>query len=268
MWRRQISTVFYLRKRVDVCSRAVVHSEPFARSARCPRKPTPTPKSDANYRTPSSALSSRESSRARSFPDPSSCGVSSRSSSNNDWPAQGHSLKESVLAHELYGKGTDFDGGADPVVRVDARRLRDKLREVPRGPIRSRGRSRCRRAATYRSSKRIPPHPLTRLLPLFHPSRSRPLPEAAADASVPNVSLSRARIAVSALAVVVAVIVAALYWRTLSTGERSSPTAPPGFVPRRGGAASVVPGRQPRRLRVVGRRRPWTDRYLCESRRE
>ncbi len=42
---------------------------------------------------------------------------------------QGHTLKEAVLAHELYGKGTDFDGGADPVVRVDARRLRDKLRE-------------------------------------------------------------------------------------------------------------------------------------------
>src|SRR4026207_1771051 len=41
----------------------------------------------------------------------------------------GHTLKESVLAHELYGKGTDFDGGTDPVVRVDARRLRDKLRE-------------------------------------------------------------------------------------------------------------------------------------------
>ena len=43
--------------------------------------------------------------------------------------AQGHTLKESVLAHELYGKGTDFDGGTDPIVRVDARRLRDKLRE-------------------------------------------------------------------------------------------------------------------------------------------
>ena len=43
--------------------------------------------------------------------------------------AQAHTLKESVLAHELYGKGTDFDGGTDPVVRVDARRLRDKLRE-------------------------------------------------------------------------------------------------------------------------------------------
>jgi hypothetical protein len=41
------------------------------------------------------------------------------------------------FAHELYGKGTDFDGGPDPVVRVDARRLRDKLREyfisLPKG---------------------------------------------------------------------------------------------------------------------------------------
>src|SRR6185503_11366127 len=46
---------------------------------------------------------------------------------------QGDSLKESVLAHELYGKGTDFDGGTDPVVRVDARRLRDKLREYYEG---------------------------------------------------------------------------------------------------------------------------------------
>ena len=46
---------------------------------------------------------------------------------------QGPSLKESVLAHELYGKGTDFDGGTDPVVRVDARRLRDKLREYYQG---------------------------------------------------------------------------------------------------------------------------------------
>ena len=46
---------------------------------------------------------------------------------------QGHTLKESVLAHELYGKGTDFDGGTDPVVRVDARRLRDKLREYYEG---------------------------------------------------------------------------------------------------------------------------------------
>jgi Tol biopolymer transport system component len=39
------------------------------------------------------------------------------------------SLKESVLARELYDKDLDFDTASDPVVRIDARRLRDKLRE-------------------------------------------------------------------------------------------------------------------------------------------
>ena len=41
----------------------------------------------------------------------------------------GAALKEHVLAVEVYGKGADFDTGLDPIVRVDARRLRDKLRE-------------------------------------------------------------------------------------------------------------------------------------------
>jgi hypothetical protein len=39
------------------------------------------------------------------------------------------SLKEQVLACELYGRSGDFNAAADPIVRVDARRLRDKLRE-------------------------------------------------------------------------------------------------------------------------------------------
>jgi Tol biopolymer transport system component len=51
----------------------------------------------------------------------------------------GDSLKEQVLANELYGKGADFNTAADPIVRVDARRLRDKLREyyasAPLAPI-------------------------------------------------------------------------------------------------------------------------------------
>ena len=38
-------------------------------------------------------------------------------------------LKEQSLGCQLYAKGTAFDGAADPIVRVDARRLRDKLRE-------------------------------------------------------------------------------------------------------------------------------------------
>ena len=42
---------------------------------------------------------------------------------------QGDSLKEQVIAVELYGKGVDFNTAADPIVRVDARRLRDRLRE-------------------------------------------------------------------------------------------------------------------------------------------
>ena len=41
----------------------------------------------------------------------------------------GGALKEHVLAMEVYGKGADFGAAVDPIVRVDARRLRDKLRE-------------------------------------------------------------------------------------------------------------------------------------------
>ena len=42
---------------------------------------------------------------------------------------EGDSLKEHVIAIGLYGKGADFNTAADPIVRVDARRLRDRLRE-------------------------------------------------------------------------------------------------------------------------------------------
>jgi hypothetical protein len=46
---------------------------------------------------------------------------------------RGDVLKEAVLAHRLYGKDADFDGASSPIVRVDARRLRDKLREYYAG---------------------------------------------------------------------------------------------------------------------------------------
>lgn len=42
---------------------------------------------------------------------------------------QGGALKELTIATELYGKGVNFTPSADPIVRVDARRLRDRLRE-------------------------------------------------------------------------------------------------------------------------------------------
>jgi Tol biopolymer transport system component len=42
---------------------------------------------------------------------------------------RGDGVKEHVIAMAVYGKGTDFSAAADPIVRVDARRLRDKVRE-------------------------------------------------------------------------------------------------------------------------------------------
>jgi Tol biopolymer transport system component len=109
----------------------------------------------------------------------------------------GESLKESVLAHELYGKGTDFDGGTDPVVRVDARRLRDKLREYYEG----------------RSDSVVISLPKGSYVPVFD-TNAAPLPTPPA---VPN--LRRTRITIGALAVVAAVIAGALAWRVLVRPE-------------------------------------------------
>jgi serine/threonine-protein kinase len=41
----------------------------------------------------------------------------------------GESLKESVLGVDVFGRGPSFDPRLDPIVRVDARRLREKLAE-------------------------------------------------------------------------------------------------------------------------------------------
>jgi Tol biopolymer transport system component len=130
---------------------------------------------------------------------------------------QGHTLKESVLAHELYGKGTDFDGGADPVVRVDARRLRDKLREYYEG----------------RSDPVVISLPKGSYVPAFE-SNAASLIDAAPPA-VPSepvqtargANIRRVRIAVGGLAVVTVIIAAALAWRARSTPA----SAPPELLP-------------------------------------
>ncbi|MBL8294559.1 MAG: tetratricopeptide repeat protein [Bryobacterales bacterium] len=46
---------------------------------------------------------------------------------------RGHSIKESVIGVEAFARGEDFDPRIDPVVRVEARRLRAKLREYYNG---------------------------------------------------------------------------------------------------------------------------------------
>jgi Tol biopolymer transport system component len=125
---------------------------------------------------------------------------------------QGGSLKESVLAHEVYGKGTDFDGGADPVVRVDARRVRDKLREYYEG----------------RTDPIVISLPKGSYVPVFEANpASRPTvassigaPEAQQPLPVSNVS--RARIAIGALAIAAVATVAVVAWRV-----RTVPAATP-----------------------------------------
>jgi Tol biopolymer transport system component len=117
---------------------------------------------------------------------------------------QGHSLKESVLAHELYGKGTDFDGGADPVVRVDARRLRDKLREYYQG----------------RTDPVVISLPKGSYAPAFEVN-----PASQEALHVPRVTPTRT--AAGALALV-AVVAAALAWRAFRTPADLSP---PQLVP-------------------------------------
>jgi Tol biopolymer transport system component len=52
---------------------------------------------------------------------------------NRTLAGQGDSLKEQVIAVELYGKSPDFSTADDPIVRIDARRLRDRLREYYSG---------------------------------------------------------------------------------------------------------------------------------------
>jgi hypothetical protein len=44
----------------------------------------------------------------------------------------GHTLKEQVIAEDVFTR-RNFDSAADPIVRVEARRLRDKLREYYAG---------------------------------------------------------------------------------------------------------------------------------------
>jgi Tol biopolymer transport system component len=120
---------------------------------------------------------------------------------------QEHSLKESVLANELYGKGTDFDGGTDPVVRVDARRLRDKLREYYEG----------------RSDPVVISLPKGSYVPVFEANSGSSTYTASTVLAVepqptPRVpTLRRATVAVGGLAIVAAALAAAFMWRTFRT---------------------------------------------------
>ena len=110
---------------------------------------------------------------------------------------RGATLKESVLAHELYGKGTDFDGGTDPVVRVDARRLRDKLREFYEG----------------RSDPVVISLPKGSYAAVFEEHSSSLIPGPQGKRSI--VRLTRTKTLLSALTLVVLAVTIVIAWRAL-----------------------------------------------------
>jgi len=143
---------------------------------------------------------------------------------------EGHSLKESVLAHELYGKGTDFDGGADPVVRVDARRLRDKLREYYEG----------------RSDPVVISLPKGSYVPIFEANAASLThvappahPEPEQTQSLPK--LTRAWIAVAAVAIIGALIASAVAWRGLGPVSAPAQLLPLASYPGVEGPPAVSP---------------------------
>lgn len=109
---------------------------------------------------------------------------------------QGPRLKEAVLAHELYGKGTDFDAGNDPVVRVDARRLRDKLREFYEG----------------RSDPIVIALPKGSYVPVFE---ARSASRAALPETRRTTHLTRTRIVLGGVTLVLLVLTTVMAWRAL-----------------------------------------------------
>ena len=152
------------------------------------------------------------------------------------------SLKEQVLVSELYGRGADFDTRADPVVRVDARRLRDKLREYyaehPQDPV-------------------LIAVPKGAYVPVFEPNPSASptvqapagdveagiLPTRARTVSNPKI-LVLARLSVRRMVLilsVVAVIAAAAWVVSLRRQEQPSALKPLTALPGNEGEASLSP---------------------------
>ena len=187
------------------CTHAVVHSSPFARSARCPWKPTSVLRSDASCRMPSSALSSRESSRARSFPDPSSCGASSRSLSNKVWA--GRAIRSKKQSWPMSCTGSERTSTAVPIPSS--------------GWTPGAFATNCASYCEGRSEPVVISLPKGSYVPVFEANSV-----SHTDTAIPVVprSLSRRRgfrtsgarrIAIGALAAVAAVVVAALTWRAV-----------------------------------------------------
>ena len=234
---------------------AVVHSRPPASSVRCLPKPTPAPTREATCRMPLCALSSTDSSAARSSLVRSSCGVSSRSSSNTGWP--GRDIHSRNRSSPTSCTGRERTSMAVPIRwfgSMPGGCATNCASTTRADPIRSS--SRCRRAATCPSSNRVPPQSPTRLVRLFSQNGKRVVRFESQPRETGH-RRSRGRRSDSGGRADVA--------RTRRTRGGSTSVASLGLVSRSGGTACVVAGRQPCRLRLVGQRRRRPDGYLRES---
>jgi hypothetical protein len=128
--------------------------------------------------------------------------------------AQADGLKESVLAAELYGRGFEFEAATDPIVRVDARRLRDKLREYYSEADRDPMIISLPKGATFPVFRLNPPAPIPTVMPSI-----------AEAENVPHAGLSthwrRWPIAAACLLAFIAASIMAREWhiRTVSSTE-------------------------------------------------
>ena len=68
---------------------------------------------------------------------------------------KGNGLKEQVLGAEIYSKGPEFDGAANPIVRVDAAVFATSYGNITPSSLAMRSSSLCRRAAMFLSSRTI-----------------------------------------------------------------------------------------------------------------
>ena len=160
---------------------------------------------------------------ARSSLDPSSCGASSRSSSNTAWP--GRDIRSKNRSSPTSCTGRERTSMAVPIRSFGSTPggcATNCASSTRADPIPSS--SRCRRAATCPSSKGIPPHPPTRLVRLLLTEPQ----ESVRFTNLRRARLCRRRSRARALRSDGRARMA----RTPRAGGRSSPVASLGLVPR------------------------------------
>ena len=212
--RRQISTVFYLRKRAgEVSPHTVVHSASIRTERPMPSETDASAQARSDLPDAASPRSAGENPRQRGlFSIPAAAALPLVHRRTDAWP--GRDIRSKNRSSPTSCTGRERTSTAVPIRwfgSTPGGSATNCASTTRADPIPSS--SRCRRAATCPSSKRIPPHPRDTAPPVV-------LPEPQADA-VRFTNLRRARIAVGALALVAAVIAGRACMARTPSGRRA-----------------------------------------------